>query len=123
MKRSDFFELWIVALESGEDRQGKGMLTMIVGNKQFYCCLGVACRVGVKNGLKVPSFENLHYLPDYMQRFLGVNEQAWFIEPVRYRGRDYDSLAQMNDHGLRFKTIARIIREQLELGNFQKNGR
>lgn len=120
MERKDFFELWIKALESGEYKQIQGSLVNDEADKIGFCCLGVACDVAEKVGFNVPAFYNMNYLPVRMQNLLGTTEEVKFIEPVRYRGRDYESLAEMNDKGMRFKTIARIIREQFALGNFEK---
>lgn len=121
MKRKDFFELWIKALESGEYKQVKSTLVEVDnGNTIGYCCLGVACDIAENNGFNVPLFAGRSYLPNRMQRLLGTTEEALFIEPITYRGRVYESLAQMNDSGVKFKTIARIIREQFAAGNFRR---
>lgn len=38
----EFKEKWIEALKSGKYKQGKGKLR---SNKEYYCCLGVACKI------------------------------------------------------------------------------
>lgn len=120
MKRKEFFELWIKALRSGKYKQTKGTLEEEkLPNKFYYCCLGVACVVAIENRKKV-DYERKNYLPESMVKLLGIDEQGSFESPVIYRGRRYNSLASMNDAGVKFKTIARIIEEQLEAGNFRK---
>ena len=42
-------KLWHDALLSGEYPQGKGYLN----KNDKYCCLGVACEVAIKNGIKL----------------------------------------------------------------------
>lgn len=117
MKRKDFFELWIKALESGEYRQGKEYLL----RNEKYCCLGVACDVAIKeNARKVMEIEYEQVLPETMMYFLGIDDTGSFLTPITHRGVEYDSLAHLNDRGVKFKTIAKIIREQLAAGNFEK---
>jgi len=115
MKRREFFELWIKALQSGEYKQTRG--TLVKNDK--YCCLGVACSVAVEMGKKV-NYYDFVYLPDSMTKFLGIDEVGRFNTTVKYRGKDYKDLAELNDDGIKFKTIARIIEEQLAAGNFRK---
>lgn len=118
MKRDDLYELWINALESGEFKQAKETLVDNTDAPNLkYCCLGVACVVA---GLDEDEFHGRNYLPKTMQKKLGIKSDGEFKKPVLYRGLEYDSLAHMNDKGVRFKTIARIIREQREKNNFLK---
>jgi len=42
-------ELWALELESGKHKQGTGRLQ----SEDFYCCLGIACLVAEKHGIKV----------------------------------------------------------------------
>jgi len=73
-------ELWCAALESGEYRQGVGMLHDL--ESDVWCCLGVACDVARKNGLDLPSGSNggeseyfgdeAAFLPLEVQRWLGI---------------------------------------------------
>ena len=44
---------WIAALESGEYKQGTGVLHRVIDDKHSYCCLGVACEI-VKDELELP---------------------------------------------------------------------
>lgn len=122
MKRADFFKLWIEALRSGEYRQGKKALVNLDldGKIMNYCCLGVACDVINKNRKSQVEFIGKTYLPTPATKVFGIREDGEFIEPITLNGKNFESLAQMNDSGVRFKTIARIIEEQLEAGNFRK---
>lgn len=115
MKRSDFFKLWIKVLESGEFKQTHGVL---VDDNGKYCCLGVACVLANENGEKI-LFKGKNYLPISMQKLLGINDAGSFKDKVSYRGKQYSDLATMNDAGVRFKTIAKIIVKQLEAKNFK----
>lgn len=57
-------QLWVDALRSGDYTQGTGALEFRafsndgeeIGKK--HCCLGVACRVAINNGLKVEVYDN-----------------------------------------------------------------
>lgn len=121
MKRQELIEKWLEALESGEYKQGTGELTD--EKMKRWCCLGVVCDVARKNGVRKLSDEELinnGYLPATMSKALGIDEEGGFLENIRYRGRIFDTLARLNDAGVRFKTIAKIIRQNLAAGNFKK---
>lgn len=128
MKQSELVEKWIEALESGKYRQGLGVLVKDYGTpKARYCCLGMACQVIVDNkvrklNLKEYSDESRGLLDASIAKLIGIDEGGGFRTPVIHRGRYYDSLVELNDGGVKFKTIARIIREQIEKKNFQKVG-
>lgn len=47
----EFKAEWIAALRSGEYRQGVGALVRKKGGVEEFCCLGVACEIGVKKGI------------------------------------------------------------------------
>lgn len=117
MKRKEFFELWIKALESGEYKQGRDYLL----RNEKYCCLGVACDLIINTkSRKVGEIELERVLPENVAYFLGIDDTGSFLTPITHIGEEYGSLAQLNDSGVKFKTIARIIREQLDAGNFAK---
>lgn len=122
IKRSEFIEKWLEALESGEYKQGKNYLRLSLNGEPEYCCLGVACDVANKLSLRVDYFDisDNKRLPESLANFIGVSRIGHFKELVRHRGEEHYSLTSLNDAGVRFKTIARIIREQLAKKNFGK---
>jgi len=118
MKRQELIDKWLEALESGEYKQGKRELATETPNGEFrFCCLGVVC---VEAGIEKDLLIGLSYLPEKIAKKLGIEDGGSFIVGVTHRGRRYKNLASMNDAGVRFKTIARIIRENLENKNFEK---
>lgn len=124
MKRAELIEKWLKALESGEYHQAQGALSVNYGEwNQSFCCLGVACVVAKNNGIEKVTdriIESQTALPSLLAKRLGISNLGTFIKSIRYRGRTYSDLTQLNDGGVRFKTIARIIREQLAAKNFKK---
>jgi hypothetical protein len=117
MKRADRIEQWAQALESGEYKQTKNELWNHDQEHPKYCCLGVVC---VLNKVNIEEDTDGSGLNMKMQRLLGMSNNGQFVEPVVHRGRKYISLARLNDYGVKFKTIAKIIREQFAVGNFEK---
>lgn len=128
MKRAELIEKWLEALESGFLKQGTGQLVENYGTKKArYCCLGVACQVVADNevrklDLKAYSDDDQGLLDDSVAKVLGINDSGNFRLPVVHRGKSYNSLVDLNDGGVKFKTIARIIREQSAAKNFRKVG-
>lgn len=128
MKRAELIEKWLEALESGEYKQGTGQLVENYGTKKArYCCLGVACQVAVDNKVRKLNLkeysDNIKGLLDFSTcKAFGITDSGAFSVPVSHRGRYYDSLVDLNDGGVKFKTIARIIREQIKNKNFRKVG-
>lgn len=57
MANTENMAKWAEALESGEYEQGRNHLAIIgedtESGKTFYCCLGVACEVAIKNGVEL----------------------------------------------------------------------
>jgi len=53
--RTDFAKDWVAALRSGEYHQGYGQLRRVSrepdGDVVEYCCLGVACEIGIRYGV------------------------------------------------------------------------
>jgi len=119
MNKNKAFKL-AEALESGKYKQGQGWLNK---NNQF-CCLGVACEIN-----NVPKIEDVK--PDQMKydhSLIGISgpiakkltgfstKDGSFIKPIKVRRksgrlRTYVSLMGMNDEGLSFKFIAKILRK------------
>lgn len=124
MKREKFIELWLEALESGKYKQTKDRLReQKAPGRYAYCCLGVACDVANKVGarrVREGVLDESSMLPNNMQSLIGIDYSGSFEEEVHYRGGVYANLTQLNDAGVNFKAIARIIREQMAKGNFQK---
>ncbi len=118
MKKLEFIELWLQALESGKYKQGKEYLWT---KNNRYCCLGVACVVAQENGVRKIKIEQNReeLLPKNMSNFLNMSPDGRFKCPIDYNKKEYTGLADLNDRGITFKTIARIIREQIKAKNFK----
>ncbi len=122
---------WIEALTSGEYKQGKKALKTKRGS---FCCLGVLCDLYGKtkkvNWEKDLEKENVNtflgnsdFLPKEVAEWAGIpqerlNDRSSGGEFESYDialedpGK-YDSLADANDEGAKFKTIAKLIEAQL----------
>src|SRR2546423_13169889 len=91
--------LWVAALRSGEYKQGTGTLERTVDGETRHCCLGVACRVAMNNGLKFniierrPSVINsstsdtffdgeVGVLPEPVRKWLGLDSSNPIIAEV-----------------------------------------
>jgi hypothetical protein len=99
---------WVKALRSGKYSQAKGQLKTTEG----YCCLGVLCDLAVKAGVLKVFPTGRGNLP------LNVKRWAGLVDPAGgYDG--HQNLADDNDSGNRFKTIANIIESEPE-GLFKK---
>jgi hypothetical protein len=101
---------WIKALLSGEYAQGKGALCTEGKKHGKFCCLGVLCDIAGPNKWRVSGIhgevcwgrENAVYLPpDYLVDKVGLSDA------------EVISLANLNDNGKKFKTIAKYIEEYL----------
>lgn len=93
-------QLLVNALRSGEFRQGAGALRR--GN--FYCCLGVATEVALRNGLQLTETEkNRNYPWDQSYQVMCEPVYQWFgfttgnptLAGVRLR--DFDAASHWND--------------------------
>lgn len=113
--------LWADALDSGEFEQGHLYLYPPGGGN---CCLGVACEIAVRDGvvLEFSTFlvgadevKGVHgesglqasYLPEPVQRWLGVDDQNPMLGTIRATRRN-DTLKQD------FATLAQSVREEAE---------
>lgn len=115
---------WIKALRSRKYKQATGRLAAIErdGDKEpkiQYCCLGVACDLAVKAGIKisVKKFSDeiefggqSYFLPEQVRIWLGLRTNRGHFEQ---RNRETD-LADLNDEGKSFHQIARIIEREPE---------
>jgi len=128
---------WVEALRSGRFQQGTRALTMIAADgKEFDCCLGVACKVAIENGLKIKvskstrtsagntdmcalilygELQRYGVLPLEVREWLGLNQSdgMYMADGIeRY-------LTHENDVGATFAEIADIVESQPE-GLFAK---
>lgn len=132
-------EKWVAALRSGEYKQGTGRLHTLVGSSGGYspedkfCCLGVLCDLAFKEGKvdrrtgylddaleygkgkQVDDYENWNSgaLPKAVQKWAGLKTDNPVVKfsdvPDEFDCSDIPSLAELNDRGLSFHHIARII--------------
>ena len=98
-------ELWLKALESGQYAQGRERLKRSCGTYAEFCCLGVACEIG----LAQPDMGN-HYLCD--DKLNLRNGRGGFLDAVIIDGIRFGGVANMNDKGWSFAQIAAFIRSQ-----------
>ena len=119
MKREEFIEEWIKALESGEYKQGHGRLVTDRGDYKEYCCLGVACDVAKEKGIIKTrrTYQDRGYLTSKIAQFMGITQRGEFRKPIRVGNKFFYNLAQLNDNFVSFKRIAKIIRKQIDGGN------
>lgn len=92
---------WIEALESGEYKQGVGLLEC----DGHFCCLGVLCVVAEKQGMRVKRREG---------ELSGINlscDQPFIKNAIDLNVGDEGNLMHMNDHGKSFTEIAAYLRE------------
>lgn len=116
-------QLWVDALRSGDYKQGRYTLTEVRPDGEFDCCLGVACKVAIANGVSVETKQARHpsstttlhpfitygghqgaLVPDSVAKWLGAASS-----------RELASLAPLNDSGsYNFSAIARHIERNAE---------
>jgi hypothetical protein len=119
--KKEIKDLWVKALESGEYPQGRNRLRSSEG----LCCLGVLCDLHARAHPEIARLERDPFrylgmgstLPDEVMDWSGMtNDAGEFIRPPRLPKsvdkvhRKTTSLAALNDDGLTFKQIARVIR-------------
>lgn len=92
---------WVKALRSGKFKQGTG--TLFKETENSYCCLGVLCAIN-----ELDLYGDLLY--SGQSESLGMSSDNGKL-PKKYKGkgREVDSLADLNDEGRSFKQIANII--------------
>jgi hypothetical protein len=110
-----FTEKWLAALESGGYAQGKAFL--YDGNRENYCCLGVACIVAGASqeelhGVELP--DSLYNIPQLLPHEL-VNgplvDELSRLNDGRYKSAAYPEGRPRHT----FPEIAAWIRENVEL--------
>lgn len=108
---------WVKALESGEYEQGKLRLCTLGDKFDYFCCLGVACDLYVreKGSLKVTT-ENKTVYYDNEAHSLPIKVMDWLGLRTSYGDFDNNmkALARFNDSGYSFKEIAYIIKSEPE---------
>lgn len=102
---------WCEALRSGKYKQATGMLATDDGG---YCCLGVLAQVAIDNGIGNWDifYKSSDYLPDEVAQWAGVEDCDPHIRDPRKTGIA-GTLAELNDSGANFATIADVIEKQL----------
>ena len=108
---------WVAALRSGEYAQTSYALT----NGKGFCCLGVACEIsGLGHWEDGPNGEwvyavgdDKHHelLPLPVKNWLGLGTDEGAFNPD---GWGEETLANLNDAGKRFVSIAKIIESEPE---------
>jgi len=112
---------WVTALRSGKYKQGKEYLC----DDGKYCCLGVLCDIYNKERVKSKkrsiieddkSTSYLHFdgawevLPECVREWAGMESSTGALSL-----KDMDtSLAELNDHGKKFSTLANTIEKHYE---------
>lgn len=125
---------WVEALRSGKYKQGRKALTVIENGVEYDCCLGVACKVAIENGLdlethieskdeedatKTLRFYDVKYygvLPPKVKDWLGLTTEdgVYGVASGIHSGNPCDLLASDNDAGQTFEQIAATIESQPE---------
>lgn len=110
---------WVEALRSGKYKQAKGQLAIHDEKGAVkYCCLGVLCELAVAEGIVKKKEKGKSHVIVYGQRddLLPVKVQKWAGLKTNngkvsqeLQGR---SLAVLNDEGISFKKIARLIEQR-----------
>lgn len=116
-------QLWTEALLSGEYKQGSKRLR---DKEDHFCVLGVLCDLYVKHhtdcrwkpmetksGFRIVGKREVHWCEDYLiepvMEWAGLGKNNPLVE---YDGQTI-SLVVLNDKGLSFEQIARLIKQQL----------
>lgn len=109
---------WVEALKSKKYKQSQDALR----TPQGFCCLGVLCDLYIeakklKGWRKVdrshfsfgPNVTLSGYLPDTVMKWAGLPSN----DPKIIQGRHQDPISVLNDRGITFKELAKLIEEQL----------
>lgn len=118
ISRKKFVTEWVKALRSGKFRQTKGKLgtkTKCKNGQYGYCCLGVACEVGEKLGIKGAGFANkTNHLPHQYRDDMEPGE--WFRKIMGDRDPQLTNeytCAEANDfEGWKFSKIAKALEDK-----------
>lgn len=104
MINEEAMRLWVQALRSGEYIQGNGHLAHYQNGQLRHCCLGVACRVAIANGIPVAT-EEQYYAATDMQKILFDGHDAFLPSAVtQWLGVQdvYDDNVMLTDHDSSF---------------------
>lgn len=123
MANEKVIKQWIKALRSGKYKQGRSFLHKHTKNGDHYCCLGVLCDLAVKAGvIDSPTYNASENIFEYGKKkdttLLPYKVQKW--AGLRTDGGNFctskftDNLAELNDEGKRFTTIATFIESRPE---------
>lgn len=96
--------LWIQALRSGEFRQIQGQLCI----DDQYCVLGVLSVLSLVNGQCTYDHDGLGGRFDNRRYSLSFNTRAW----AKITDIQADYMARLNDQGLNFEELAKIIEKE-----------
>lgn len=112
MLKPEVKTLWVKALRSGEYEQGRGRLR---SSDNKFCCLGVLCNLHAQAHPEFAAKQTNPTNYDGRESYLSVSVMEWAFKPDRLTRIEntYISLANMNDRGASFKTIAKFIEETL----------
>ena len=101
-------QMWVDALRSGEYHQGKGALTNIKEDREEDCCLGVLCKLAIKDGLDIAVYprasggNHTFYdgasatLPPSVAKWAGIDEFGTLPETVEVVPEEDDQGPVMN---------------------------
>jgi hypothetical protein len=111
-------EKWLTALESGKYKQTTGILHRKDKKSEAFCCLGVACVVAQENGVKLkviePTADKTAVFYDDDEGLLPLRVRKWLgLKTNDGQLSMTESLVGYNDNGMKFKTIAKKIRENI----------
>jgi hypothetical protein len=137
--KKDIAKKWVKALRSGKYKQGKSFLKQFNSKGQpKHCCLGVLCELyndtmkkNHKRTISVKSHDDLHIdyvtfankddsLPAVVRKWAGIkNEMGTFDYHEKdaygiFKRTRTKCLADLNDTGKKFSTIADIIDKNVE---------
>lgn len=129
-------QIWVEALRSGEYKQGQEYLNL----EGYFCCLGVACDLYKKHvdesfpAEEIFPREAIRYSKDKLEQALPMEVASWLgfeetndvgsfneeisVPVISEEGENFivtgTNLADLNDRGADFETIAKIIESRPE---------
>lgn len=123
---ADIARRWAAELRSGDYRQGKTYLTRTQGGVEYDCCLGVLCKMAVRdgiiehqdtasNGVTTYDHENCT-LPDSVQKWADLNDaDPQLLVQLRGHAVSLAHATVLNDeHEFTFEEIANAIDATVE---------